>query len=483
MDVAGPSSNGALPDEHTGRRRRAPFVSGRTRVDGMAIVRRKNRSLPFTVYREMKTPLLILLLTISSLAAAEWPHWRGPQRNDVVHANSGWDRGRWFDGKPVWEAEAGEGSTSPLIVDGRLYVMGWKAGEDHVRCLEAGTGKQRWDVAYKCPKYGRFATGDENGYSGPTSTPEYDAKTGYLYTLSCDGDLNCWDTRAAGKGVWSVNFYHRFHVGQRPASKLEADDLRDYGYTTAPYVHGDCVVVEAGSRDGSVMAFDARSGKHRWSSEYHGPAGHTGGLVPITVENVPCLAVLTQNDLLVLRLDRGHEGKTVATYPWKSAWANNVLTPAVQGDCVLICSRHTHKSICKIKMTLHGAKRLWEQPYASYVGSPVIDGDYVYLANERLVCLDWATGKMVWVGGVFGNGGACIVTGDGKLIVWSNLGKVSLAASARESPGKYQQLARISRVFEADDAWPHPVLANGRLYLKSRQGKLKCLSRDHVSAP
>ncbi len=400
--------------------------------------------------------LLILLAAGGRIAAGDWPHWRGPQRNDVVEENSGWKGGRWADGKPIWEAKVGEGSTSPLIASGRLYVMGWKAGEDYVRCLEARTGKPVWTVSYKCPRYGRHATGDENVYSGTTSTPEYDTNTGYLYTLSCDGDLNCWDTGARGKRVWGLNLYDRFGVGQRPASGLAKDDLRDYGYTTAPFVHDDWVIVEVGAKEGDLMAFDKRTGERRWTSEYGGQAGHTGGLVPITVEKVPCLAVLALYDLLVVRLDRGNEGKTVATYPWKSAWANNVLTPSVQGDCLLISSYHTHKSICKLKITLRGAERLWERPYASHVGSPVIHGNYVYLASERLFCLDWGKGDLVWEGGSYGYGGACLVTGDGKLIVWSNLGALSLLESAEGSPEEYRRLAQIPRVFAGATTWPHP---------------------------
>jgi outer membrane protein assembly factor BamB len=393
-----------------------------------------------------------------------------------VQQSSGWNHGGWQSENCVWEAEVGEGSTSPLVVGDRLYVMGWEGGGDHVRCLEANTGKPLWNVSYKCPRYGRYASGDEDAYSGPTSAPEYDPERGNLYTLSCDGDLNCWDAGAGGKKVWGVNLYEQFHAGQRPASNLEHDDLRDYGYTSAPHVHDDWVIVEAGSKDGSVMALDKRTGERRWASQYCGPAGHTGGLVPITVEGVPSLAVLTLHDLLVLRLDRGQEGKTVATYPWKTAWGNNDLTPAVQGDCVLISSWHTHKSICKVKITLDGAKRLWEQPYASFVGSPVVDGDQIYMANERLLCLDWDTGRLVWAGGIFGYGGACIATGDGKVIVWSNLGKVTLVAGARESPMEYKQLARVQRVVESGQAWSHPVLAEGRLFCKDRKGKVKCLN-------
>jgi hypothetical protein len=419
---------------------------------------------------------LATVLWAGATSAGDWPHWRGPGRSDIIEESSGWKAGRWMEEMPVWEAEVGEGSTSPLVVGGRLYVMGWTDGNDHVRSLDAKTGMPVWDVACKCPRYGRYAIGDEPAYSGPTSTPDYDVDTGYLYTLSCDGDLNCWDGAARAKRIWGLNLYQRFAVGPRPASGLEQNDLRDYGYTTAPYVYGAWVIVEVGAKDGTLIAFDKRTGERRWASEHGGPAGHSGGIVPIIVEGAPCVAVLTHDVLLVVRVDQGHEGQTVATYVWKSAWANNVLTPAVQDNCILISSMHTHNSISKLKITLSGAERLWEQPYTSSVGSPVACGDFVYMAFERLRCLNWKTGELVWEGGSYGNGGACVATGDGKLIVWSDRGQLSLVESARESPHKFKQLARIAHVTTGGQAWPHIVLAGGSLFCKDRMGKLKCFS-------
>jgi len=179
-------------------------------------------------YKQWAVGLLLTALA-SSAPAEDWPHWRGPRRNDVIADNSGWHDGHWVDKSPIWETNAGEGSTSPLIVGGRLYVMGWEGGSDHVRCLDAKTGKPIWSVSYESPRYGRHAVGDESAYAGPTSTPEYDAETRCLYTLSCDGELNCWDASAGGKKGWSFNLYDRFHIERRPASTLEKDDLRDYG--------------------------------------------------------------------------------------------------------------------------------------------------------------------------------------------------------------------------------------------------------------
>jgi hypothetical protein len=51
------------------------------------------------------------------------------------------------------------------------------------------------------PEYPRFHLGDEPWCHGPSSTPTYGYETGYLLTLSTDGDLCCWDTGAEGKGV------------------------------------------------------------------------------------------------------------------------------------------------------------------------------------------------------------------------------------------------------------------------------------------
>ena len=166
--------------------------------------------------------LLAVLLATGRAWAADWPHWRGPGRDDIVAENLGWKDGHWISRTPLWQTDVGEGSTSPLVVDGRVYVMGWADGEDHIRCLESNTGKPLWQASYKCPEYGRHAVGDESVYAGPTATPEYDPQTKYLFTLSCDGDLNCWDTRDTGKKVWGINLYDRFHVARRPASGTTA---------------------------------------------------------------------------------------------------------------------------------------------------------------------------------------------------------------------------------------------------------------------
>ncbi len=420
--------------------------------------------------------MFLALLAPTVTEADDWPHWRGPNRNDVVAESSGWNGNRWLAGDAAWSKNVGVGCTSPIVVDGRLYTMGWRAGKDTLVCLDAATGNELWRVSYACPEYGRRSTGDKGVYAGVCSTPEIDEETGFLFTLSIDGDLNCWNTEKRGEHVWGINLYDRYQVKQRPdVSSTRKDTLRDYGYTSSPLVHNDWVVVEVGDDEGNLMAFDKRTGARRWASECRDEAGHTGGPVPIAVEGVPCVAVLTLRNLVVTRMDQGNEGKTSAQYEWTTDFANNIATPAVHDNHVIITSAYNHYAICKLRITLSGATKVWQQDNPSGVCSPVIHKGHVYWAWRGVHCLDFETGHEKWVGGNVGSQGSCIVTADDRLIVWSNRGDLNLLETAGRSSDKYTMLASKAGIFAAD-AWPHVVLANGRLYVKDRGGNLKCFS-------
>lgn len=418
---------------------------------------------------------LLLLLALVRAGAEDWPHWRGPTRNGLSPEPSGYANGRWLGGKPAWHAKVGTGSSSPVVVGDRLYAMGWKGGKDVVVCLDTANGREMWSQSYACGKYGRLATGDQNQYAGPSSTPEFDLATGFLYTLSTDGHLHCWDANKAGVRVWELNLHDRYKVLQRP--RVGDSGHRDYGFTTSPLVHGDWLLVEVGAAQGTLIAFDKRTGKEMWRSQLQDPAGHTGGIAPIMVENIPCVAVLTHFQLAVIRLDKGNEGKTLARYPWITDFANSIPTPTVHGPYVVITSAYNHMTICKLKISLHGAQKIWETRNPSGVCSPVIHKGRVYLAWRTIRCLDFETGKQLWAGANIGAPGSCIVTEDERLIVWCNSGMLLLAESAERSPKKLKLLAENRNVL-SELAWPHVVLAHGQLYCKDRAGNIVCFKQE-----
>lgn len=407
----------------------------------------------------------------SKSQAEDWPFWRGPTHNGVSTESSGWDTGAWPPQDSDWDASFGQGASAPVVADGWLFATGWAAQADTVFCLDALTGKPIWSQSYTCPKYGRRSEGDKGLYSGPSASPTYDKSTGFLYTLSTDGDLNCWDARNKGKRVWHVNFYDAYKVPQRPL--VGSRRLRDYGYTVSPLVHGEWLIAEVGDDEGNLFAFNKLTGKRVWVSQSKDPAGHSGGVVPMTVEGIPCVAVLTIRNLLVVRLDKTHEGETLAEYPWVTDFANSIATPAVSGNSVIITSEYNQYSICRIDVSRTGAKLVWKQPFASGVCSPVIHKGHIYWCWRGVYCLEFATGQPLWRGGVFGDTASCLVTKDNRLIVWADRGELFLAETAVRSPKKFTELARRKAVFKSD-VWPHIVLSNGRLYCKDRNGNLKC---------
>ena len=409
--------------------------------------------------------------------ASDWPHWRGPDRNGISPEKSGWENGSWNLSGPIWKQNLGAGAASPLVVGDNLYCIGWKNGFDTVWCLESSSGKIQWEQKYQSPEYGRFAKGDQGFYRGATATPEFDPATGILYTMSCDGFLRAHDTKEKGKHLWSFNLYDKYGMKRRPQITSRKNTLRDYGYTCSPLVLGNQLIIEAGDRKGgSIKGFDKLTGKQIWSSENCDPAGHSGALVPMTVDGVPCVAVATSWNALVVRVDGKDAGKTVAEFEWKTDFSNTIAGVAVEGQDLLISSRYNQMAMVRLHITLkNGAREVWRNRYPTGVCTPVIDQGNIYFANKGIHCVDFKTGKLKWVGGKIDAAGSCYVTSDDRLIVWGNSGDLFLVESASRSPGKCIILDERKNVFR-NMAWPHVVGAGGRIFCKTVSGDLACFS-------
>jgi len=409
---------------------------------------------------------------------ADWPQWRGPNRSDITPESSGWPDS--WPPKKLWNKNVGRGCTSPIIVDGKLYVMGWKGegelkrnpiGTDTVYCFDARTGEELWKQTYPCPYQGRVRAGDLGRYGGPSSTPAFDPQTGHLYTLSIDGDFRCWDTNQSGQLVWSKNFYDEYNVPQRPDV---GRGKRDYGFTSSPLIQDKLVIVEVGGDEGSVIAFDKRTGQRQWQSSHTESAGHTSGPIPLTVQEISCIASLTLRKLLIMRADRDHEGETIAEYPWQTDYACNIPTPAVLEDKVVLTSGYNQKKTVLLEISLTGAREEWNSKNFSAVCSPVTYKKSVYTVDGPLKCLDIETGKLKWRGGKLGHGSCLITAGDDKIIAFGK-GKLVLI-DALPDDNQYHELSSVDKIVP-DVCYPHVVLSDGIICCKDKAGNLVCFSR------
>lgn len=402
--------------------------------------------------------------------AADWPWWRGPRHDGTTAERLARGDGEVILPPAAWRARLGEGSGSVVVAGHSVYATGWRDGHETVWCLAAEDGEVRWSQRYACPRYGRFALGDQAMYAGPTATPTLDEQDALLFTLGCDGDLRCWDTSRQGALVWSVNLYDRYNVSRRPDV---GGGHRDYGFTTAPLVQGNQLLVAVGGEAGLVKAFDKRTGEEQWSSVERDDASNCGGIAPMRVGDVPCIAVLSLRRLVVMRTDPGHQGETLASYPWTTDFANNLVTPAADGSRILLSSGYNLKKTVMLEIRDGRISPRWESRTYSAVGSPVIFDNRIYFAYRRLHCLDLDTGDVLWRGGEFGPDGSCLITADNYILAYGN-GRLVVADAAARSPEAYRERARREGICRANEAWPHVVLAGGHIYCKDKLGNVTC---------
>ncbi len=238
---------------------------------------------------------------------------------------------------------------------------------------------------------------------------------------------------------------------------------RDYGYSSSPLLLGGVLVVEVGDNEGTFMAYDKRRGKRIWRSRCSEPACHNGGPVPMTVEGVPCVASLGICRFVVVRTDRGHEGETVGTYQWATDYANNIATPAVDGNRVILTSAYNQKRSSLLEVTLKGIRRKWIAREYSGVASPVIYKNRVYMADRSFVCLDYGSRRTRWKGGRFSHGSCLVTAGDAAVLTYS----------AKAWPAHRRTASR-----EADPLWRHAPL---RLTRRGRAG-VSSKSSSHDSS-
>ena len=122
----------------------------------------------------------------------------------------------------------------------------------------------------------------------------------------------------------------------------------------------------------------------------------------------------------------------------------------------------------------------WNEKWGAICADLLIDG-HVYGVHYQgaLKCLDWNTGQVKWPQRDFGRHGT-LVAADGKLLVQnSKSGELHIVEA---TPAGYKELRR-AEVFKEGGAetFTVPVLSNGRIYCRSYEGQVVCLSADGVT--
>lgn len=374
-----------------------------------------------------------------------WPQWRGPRR-DGISDETGL-LGSWPDDGPklVWKVDGlGRGWSSPIVVGGRLYVTG-DVDDDLVIFALDTSGALQWKA-----KNGEAWKGSFPGSRACCAYSE-----GRLYHLNAHGRLACLDADA-GSELWALNVLERF-----------AGKQITWALSECLLVDGPRVIVMPGGVKALVVALDKRTGEVIWTTE---PLGddRTSHSSPILFRYAGRRLIAHCSSSHGVGID-ADSGELLWAVPLENRYKTNVSTPVYGAGCVYYVTPYAENGRL-YRLRPHGqsidAEHVWSCPLDTVTGSGVLVDGVLYSAGYRRpkswFAVDWQTGEMKHELEALTTGAA--IYADGRLYVLDERGNVGLVKPGADG---FQITGRF-RLFEgrARDAWAHPVLQDGRLYLR-----------------
>ena len=391
------------------------------------------------------------LLLTQAIEAGDWLQWRGPNR-DGKSAEKGLLQS-WPEGGPrlVWQIDkVGGGYSTPAVRGDRLYfVTNIGLEDEYVRALSAKDGSLIWSF-----RIGKVGVPDQRpSYPGSRSMPTLDGP--FVYVVGSDGNLVCLEA-ATGKLRWNVDF--RTDYGGEPPR---------WAWAESPLIDGDRLICTPGGPETSILAVNKMTGEMIWKNKL-AQADHAG-------YGSPVVATLSGIRQYVVFMEKGVVGVDARTGEllWrynKTAEGSpaNIFTPLIHGDSVYTGSKEGGGGLVRVQLDKDPkVVEMFRGPKMPlHIGGAVLlDGQLYGTTRSALLSVDFETGEINWTARSLGS--ATVGYADGRLyIVGDNSGEIALVEPSSEG---YREISRFTPPGRAGGAvsWTYPVIANGRMYIRS----------------
>ena len=394
--------------------------------------------------------LLALILFAGSAAASDlnkdWNQFRGPNRDNLSKETG--LANQWPEGGPELLQTItgiGEGYASMSLVGELMYTMGNIDGGEHVIALNRKTGQ----IVWKTRNGDEYHEGQGNG---PRGTPT--VVDALVYSLGGNGDLSCLNADN-GNVVWQKNILKEFGGGNIT-----------WGISESVLIDDGKVICSPGGSDATVVALDAKSGKVIWKSKVpEQPAASYASPIVATIGKVKQYVIFTSKGICGVR---AKDGEPLWGQNASSNGTANCATPLVFENYVFSSSDYgTGAELVELK--LQGSKVQAKQVYFTkdmknhHGGMVLLDG-YIYGSNgDILSCVNFKTGEPTWRER---SKKGSVVYADGKIVFRNEGGPISLLAA---DPKEYKELGHFDQPDRSNrPAWSHPVIADGKLYLRDQ---------------
>ncbi len=440
--------------------------------------------------------MVSLFLISTSLQAQNWPQWRGPARDghvtnfilpttlpDSLHR--------------IWRVPVGAGLSSPVVADGKIFLLTRESEDEAVSCYELTSGKLLWQQRYSAPFIPNVQAMSTRLFPaskgrGPFATPF--VHQGFLYTLGVDRMLSCFDAKT-GVLQWQRHLLKQqapeklvyecpkcgcsedgkefSQAGECPACRMPFSTKgletsatlgggNYYGASSSPLIAGNLGIVNIGNLEGGeVIAFDLKTGKDKW--KWLGSPPSSSSPILASLFGVPQVLVLTREHLVGLEANNGAE-------LWRFAIESNaqIVTPIVFEDLVIFSAYRSPTTAMRIKKEndAWSAETAWSTSEVTlYTSTPVLVDDKLYglsYANRgQFFAMEARTGKVLWTSDGRQAEGAAILNTNTALIALTDAAKLLVLARNATS---YHAL-KTYQVAESP-TWAHPVLWNKFVLIK-----------------
>lgn len=419
---------------------------------------------------------------LTTASGEDWPQWQGPERNSISKETGLLQA--WPEGGPplAWRSDnLGGGDSAPSIARGRIFGMSNRDEQEVVWALSEQNGQELWATPLGPAVVQQLPQSKE----GPACTPTIDGDR--LYVLGMGGRLDCLNVQD-GEIVWRRNLAEDFG-GVVPA----------WSYRESPLIDGDRLICSPGGPEATVVALNKVTGETLWQSklpeveaEAGAPEGNQGrrrggfrfgpnsgagyaSAIAIELDGERQFVQLTAKALVGVA---AADGKVLWRYDAPAnGMAINCSTPLFHDGMVFAASAYgAGGGLAKLNKDSSGTIVAEEVYFTKRMqnhhgGMIVIDG-CLYGANGgneggALTCLDFQTGNVLWDERSKRRASkGSIAFADGRIYYRLEDGAMLLIEPSREQyveRGRFEQPDR-----SAAPAWAHPVVANGKLYIRDQ---------------
>jgi len=446
--------------------------------------------------------LMLAVLSIAGFIQAEenWPHWRGPQHNGISDAKNlpmKWSQTEnivWKTPLPSWSA------ATPIIWGDRIFITSpskpeLKPEPEQTQAEEQSqTTRRRRRSALDPggPKLLLFCISKKDGrilwerelddknqihrkQNDATPSPVTDGK--HVWAVTGTGKVAAFDMN--GKSVWDKDLQKDYGLFGH-----------NWGYGSSPLLHEGSLIVEVlhgmKTDDPSyIVSLNAATGKVQWHQERptdaqrESPDAYT---TPVLLEHEGKTQIVISGGDYVT----GHDFETGKEI-WRAGGLNPlkrpnyrvVPTPIVVEGIIYAPTRK--KPLLALKAGGTGditeSHLVWkyEGSAAPDVPSPVSDGEYFYMVDDRglVTCLDAKTGTLIWGPETTTEGivSASPILVDGKLYIINENAVTSIVSVGQE----FKLLA--TNELDGSYTLASPAVSDSQLFIRTST-HLYCIGRE-----